>query len=94
VRIRDHLRVANPSLVAQLVAPSKGSVENRFWQQGGGFDRNVPDEDALGNMINYIHMNPVRRGLCESMFDWPFSSARGYYPELSDPPPIPIDLVG
>ena len=34
-----------------------------FWQSGGGFDRNVNEPRALMAMIDYIHLNPVRRGL-------------------------------
>ena len=29
-------------------------------------------------MINYIHLNPVRRGLVERAEDWAWSSARWY----------------
>jgi hypothetical protein len=29
-------------------------------------------------MIDYIHPNPVRRGLCERPEDWSWSSARSY----------------
>jgi len=29
-------------------------------------------------MIDYIHQNPVRRGLVRQATDWPWSSARFY----------------
>lgn len=32
--------------------------------------------------INYIHVNPVRKGLCETPEDWPWTSYRAYL----DPP--------
>ena len=48
----------------------------RFWQPGGGFDRNIFKEKTVAKVIDYIHANPVRRGLVESPTDWPWSSAR------------------
>ncbi|MFN0131940.1 MAG: REP-associated tyrosine transposase [Phycisphaerales bacterium] len=50
----------------------------RFWQAGGGFDRNVRDEFELERTIEYIHHNPVERGLVRSSLDWRWSSARWY----------------
>ena len=50
----------------------------RFWQRGGGYDRNVRDLDELREKVNYIHQNPVKRGLVERGEDWVWSSARDY----------------
>jgi putative transposase len=50
----------------------------RFWQRGGGFDRNIRSEDELAREVAYIHHNPVKRGLVTSAIDWPWSSARWY----------------
>jgi putative transposase len=47
-----------------------------FWMPGGGHDDPVVSLDELGNMIRYIHNNPVRRGLVEKPTDWKWSSAR------------------
>jgi putative transposase len=47
----------------------------RFWQRGGGFDRNLWEPRHIWDMIDYIHANPVRRGLCERPEHWPWSSA-------------------
>jgi len=47
-----------------------------FWQDGGGFDKNVVFSSAVRNMVEYIHYNPVRRGLVEKQEDWRWSSAR------------------
>ena len=73
----------------RVVTPS-GRVEYRFWQPGGGYDRNLITAKATWSMIRYIHDNPVRRGLCEVSYEWPFSSAGAY---LDDPLPttIPVD---
>jgi len=48
----------------------------RFWQSGGGFDRNVRDADEFRREVRYIHLNPVERGLVERPEQWPWSSAR------------------
>jgi len=53
-------------------------VRHRFWQPGGGYDRNITGIDALRAMIDYIHANPVRRGLVARAEDWEWSSARWY----------------
>src|SRR5262249_46320332 len=55
-----------------------GKVHYRFWQRGGGYDRNIHHPATLLAMIEYIHNNPVRRGLVEKATDWPWSSARFY----------------
>jgi putative transposase len=49
-----------------------------FWQAGGGYDRNIKTPGTLNKMIDYIHHNPVRRGLVERAVDWKWSSA-GWY---------------
>lgn len=75
------------------VAVSKGArARYRFWQQGGGYDRNIVEPRALLEMIEYIHMNPVRRGLVEQASQWKWSSAAWYLngtecPILLDPIP-------
>jgi putative transposase len=55
-----------------------GNVHHRFWQRGGGFDRNVIEPAATHAQIEYFHGNPVRRRLCERPEDWLWSSAADY----------------
>lgn len=50
----------------------------RFWQRGGGYDRNLVSKNAVLNSIEYMHKNPVRKGFVDSPEDWFWSSA-GYY---------------
>jgi putative transposase len=64
----NHLRDQQPN----------GKVHYRFWQRGGGYDRNITDPATLLTMIDYIHNNPVRRGLVSQTTDWLWSSARFY----------------
>jgi putative transposase len=53
-------------------------VRRRFWQPGGGYDRNITSMEALRAMIDYIPANPVRRGLVARPEDWEWSSARWF----------------
>lgn len=63
--------------VLSRLTDSRG--QTHFWQRGGGYDRNI---SRLGNELDekadYIHENPVRRGLVSRPTDWAWSSARWY----------------
>lgn len=54
-----------------------------YWQEGPGFDRNIFSPEAIQASIDYIHINPPKRGLCRRAVDWKCSSARYY---LAKPP--------
>lgn len=67
----------------QMDAPILGKVTDdngnpHFWLCGGGYDRNIYSDHELLEKVQYIHANPVRRGLVTSAIDWPWSSARWY----------------
>lgn len=68
--------VARRAMNRHRAASPADALPDRFWQRGGGFDRNIVSRDALRNAIRYIHLNPVRRGLVDDPLDWPWSSAR------------------
>ena len=73
------LRQRAPAFLEQLQdCQPNGQVHYRFWQRGGGYDRNVMGPTTLVQMIEYIHNNPVRRGLVPKATDWIWSSARFY----------------
>lgn len=64
----------------------------RFWQKGGGFDRNVRDEAEFCREVRYTHRNPVERGLVVRPEDWAWSSVRWWMGRRDgevacDPPP-------
>lgn len=46
----------------------------RFWQKGGGFDRNVRHMSEFCREVRYIHNNPVTRGLVDKPETWRWSS--------------------
>ena len=56
-----------------------GKHHFRFWQRGGGYDRNLRNLNDVSEKIHYIHANPVRRGLVAAAEDWHWSSYRAWY---------------
>ena len=64
---------------------------DRFWQPGGGYDRDIARTATLRSMIEYLHANPVRRGLVAKVENWEWSSARWY--AGMRPAPIAIDAL-
>ena len=75
VRAIKHLRQHSPEWLQRITVKKGNKVERRFWQAGGGFDRNVADPRLALVMIDYIHNNPVRRKLVPRPEDWKWSSA-------------------
>ena len=58
------LRAHAPESLARFaVTRYDGRIEHRFWQRGGGYDRNIVELDTVLAVIEYIHNNPVRGGL-------------------------------
>ena len=58
-----------------MIRERPGKMSFRFWQKGPGYDRNLNNPKTLLAAIDYLHLNPVRRGLCDRAVDWPWSSA-------------------
>jgi putative transposase len=70
-----YLAEHHPQWIPRITRQRGKRVERLFWQSGGGFDRNIEEPRTLISMIDYIHMNPVRRGLAARATDWRWSSA-------------------
>jgi putative transposase len=78
-RVKRQLEEADSPLLDELIVRERpGLYGFRFWQEGGGYDRNLRTEAAVMAAILYIHENPVRRGLCLQPTDWRWSSACTY----------------
>ena len=60
---------------------SRGEMQFRFWQRGGGFDRNLWNNRPIHDSILYIENNPVRNGFMATADRWEWSS--GYAGEGS-----------
>jgi REP element-mobilizing transposase RayT len=50
--------------------------EGAFWYREY-YDRWMRNEEHLERTLKYIHMNPVKAGLCQTPGAWPWSSATG-----------------
>ena len=90
------IRLHAPQWLPRITRRRGRRVERLFWQSGGGFDRNIMEPKALAAMLDYLHMNPVRRGLVERASDWRWSSAGWYEGKPSCPlvpDPIPPEWV-
>ena len=58
-----------------LAANGRGEYnlwQRRFWEH------TIRDDEDMNNHINYVHSNPVKHGLVESVADWPHSSFHQY----------------
>jgi putative transposase len=78
-RALAHVRRHTPAFLPQMEdRQPNGDVHYRFWQRGGGYDRNVFDPVTVFSQIEYMHNNPVRRELCAKAEDWIWSSAADY----------------
>ncbi len=78
-RIKQLLVENRSSLLQQLTVRQRPGVSVfRYWQEGPGYDRNLQSVRAVVSAIEYVHLNPVRRGLVELPVDWEWSSARWY----------------
>ncbi|MBA4105725.1 MAG: hypothetical protein C0485_08195 [Pirellula sp.] len=76
------LEIHAPERLPRITVKEGPRTRRRFWQPGGGYDRNITEVDALYASLTYIHMNPVKRGLVTLPEDWAWSSAR-YYAGIS-----------
>jgi len=56
----------------------KTSSQHQFWQEGY-HPQAVTTEEMLLQKLEYIHNNPVRRGLVERPEYWRYSSAANYF---------------
>ena len=82
--IKEQLVNTKSALVDRLTVQERpGKTCFRFWQEGPGYDRNLNTPAAIEAAIDYIHQNPVRRGLVKRAVDWKWSSASWY---SLDPP--------
>jgi putative transposase len=95
-RAVSYLEANAPQRLPRASRRRGGTRERLFWQSGGGYDRNIDEPGTLMVMVDYLHWNPVRRGLVERAADWRWSSA-GWYEGTPTvgliPDPIPPEWV-
>ncbi len=79
-RIKQLLVAGKSPLLEKLTVHQRPGVTTfRFWQEGPGYDRNLTSGATVLAAIDYVHLNPVRRGLAPGAVDWKWSSARFYH---------------
>ncbi len=89
-RIKQYYAETGNELLERLTVRERpGKTTFRFWQEGPGYDRNLSQERTVLSAIDYIHLNPVRRGLVKEAGDWKWSSCRWY---LTDKAHLDSDL--
>lgn len=90
-RVKRMLAARHDPLLETLTIQGRpDKMTFRFWQEGGGYDRNIHNGKTLRLAIEYIHNNPVRRGLCPSPEDYRWSSWKYYFePKLWNDPALP-----
>jgi putative transposase len=83
-QIKELLTAQQSEWLGRLTVQERpGKTCFRYWQEGSGFDRNLFTPDTITGSLDYVHTNPVKRGLCSRAVEWKWSSARFY---LADPP--------
>src|ERR1051325_11603932 len=59
-RVKQQLIAYNDPLLARLTIRERPRKETfRFWQEGGGYDRNITSMEAIEVAADYLHLNPV-----------------------------------
>ena len=81
----EYLEEHAPEWLSKITRQRGEKTERLFWQSGGGHDRNIQSSITLMKMIDYIHANPVRKGLVEAPCDWKWSSASWFAGESENP---------
>jgi putative transposase len=75
--VKADLMASGSRLLERLTVRERpGRSAFRFWQEGPGYDRNLNTAKVVLAAIDYIHLNPVRRGLVSEATAWRWSSAR------------------
>lgn len=76
---------------APLDAWARSDGPKPFWKPRA-YDFNVTEERTLHQKLDYMHKNPITRGLVDRPEQWPWSSYRYY--ELDDDSIIRMDWDG
>jgi putative transposase len=92
-----HLLINEPPVTPldQLLKAFKQSTSHHlkgnrphFWQTRY-YDKNIHGEEARLEVLHYIHLNPVKRGLVSDPASYPWSSAHHY--QTGTPAPVELE---
>jgi putative transposase len=81
-----YIETHSPDWLPHITRRRGRKTEHLFWQSGGGYDRNITGGKALWQMIDYLHLNPVRKHFVAKASDWRWSSAAWYEGVTEDVP--------
>jgi len=76
-KLRAKRRSASPKEL-RLAFPEQAESPRSFWQ-ARFYDFNVYSNGKMQEKLNYMHANPVKRGLVRHPREWPRSSWEFYY---------------
>jgi len=62
----------------QLPKPKKRKHTYQLWQPDY-YDFNILTDGKLNEKLKYMYENPIRKGLCDSPFDYEFSDIKRYF---------------
>ena len=66
------------SSLAMILSVFSRAIRSNGSRKVGGYARNLFEADPVEADVDYIHMNPVKAGLCKKVIDWKWSSAEFY----------------
>ncbi|MBK9155800.1 MAG: transposase [Chloracidobacterium sp.] len=89
--ILDGMRGNNDHVLLDKLSVGIKGRDYAVWQKDSATIDLVSD-GFLRQKLDYIHMNPIKAGLCEKPQDWKWSSYRAYFPKASGDVPIEIDV--
>ncbi len=84
-RMINYIKHNYPESLSYLAADKDGGGKYLFWQEGVGYDRNIYNKKTAENSINYIHQNPLKKELAETLSDWHYLSYKQWQ-NMSDGP--------
>lgn len=89
--ILDDLIMRNEQTLLNKLKLGINYRDYAVWQKGS-VTIDLISHEFLRQKLNYIHMNPIRAGLCEEPQDWKWSSYRAYFPKAAGDVPIEVDV--
>lgn len=66
-----------------------GTGDGTIWERHYR-DYRIGDDDDYASLIDYVHSNPMRHGLCEDPADWQWSSLHRFVAAGFTPPALPL----
>jgi len=79
-RIKKLLEATNNPLLKELTIRDRTNHTSfRFWQEGPGFDNNIHTTEKCILAAEYIHNNPVRRGMSAGPGEYRWSSWKYFH---------------